>query len=72
MSLLFSGGVFTHIAMQPGKSPRRRVIGMVHDNGMTGYMMYALGEYCAPFYIVLLWVTFGNGFRYGRKYLFAS
>jgi two-component system sensor histidine kinase RpfC len=45
---------------------------MVHDNGMAGYMMYALGEYCAPFYVILLWVTFGNGFRYGRKYLFAS
>ena len=72
MSLLFSVGVFTHIAMHPGKSPLRRAIGMVHDNGMTTYVMYSLGEYCAPFYIVLLWVTFGNGFRYGRKYLFAS
>ena len=71
-SLLFSVGVFTHIAMHPGKSPLRKAIGMVHDNGMTTYVMYSLGEYCAPFYIVLLWVTFGNGFRYGRKYLFAS
>jgi two-component system sensor histidine kinase RpfC len=71
-SLLFSVGVIIHIVMHPGKSPARRTIGMVHDNGMTAYVMYSLGEYCAPFYIVLLWVTFGNGFRYGRKYLFAS
>jgi two-component system sensor histidine kinase RpfC len=70
--LLFSASVFTHIVLRPMSSPLRRVIGIVHDNGMSAYMMYALGEYCAPFYIILLWVTFGNGFRYGRKYLFAS
>ncbi|MGB3095432.1 MAG: ATP-binding protein [Candidatus Deferrimicrobiaceae bacterium] len=70
--LLFSASVFTHIVVRPATSPLRRVIGIVHDNGMAGYMMYALGEYCAPIYVVLLWVTFGNGFRYGRKYLFAS
>jgi two-component system sensor histidine kinase RpfC len=72
MSLLFSVGVFAHIAKYPGKSSLRKVIGMVHDNGMTAYIMYSLGEYCAPFYIVLLWVTFGNGFRFGRKYLLVS
>lgn len=71
-SLLFSAWVLSHIATRPAASSLRRVIGMVHDNGMAGYMMYALGEYCAPFYIVLLWVTFGNGFRYGRKYLLGS
>ncbi len=70
--LLFSASVFTHIVVRPGTSPLRRTIGMAHDNGMAAYMMVALGEYCAPFYIILLWVTFGNGFRYGRKYLFAS
>jgi len=71
-SLLFSAGVLSHILMRPSISPHRRFLGIVHDNGMAAYMMYALGEYCAPFYIVLLWVTFGNGFRYGRKYLFVS
>ncbi|MGA6993292.1 MAG: ATP-binding protein [Candidatus Deferrimicrobiaceae bacterium] len=71
-SLLFSAGVFTHILLRPAISPARRAIGMLHDNGMAAYMMYALGEYCAPFYVVLLWVTFGNGFRYGRLYLFGS
>jgi two-component system sensor histidine kinase RpfC len=25
-----------------------------------------------PLYVVLLWVIFGNGFRYGRRYLFVS
>ncbi len=71
-SFLFSAGVFSHIVVRPAISPLRRAIGIVHDNGMAAYMMVALGEYCAPFYIILLWVTFGNGFRYGRKYLFAS
>ena len=71
-SLLFSAGILLHIVVRPSISHHRRFIGIVHDNGMAAYMMYALGEYCAPFYIVLLWVTFGNGFRYGRKYLFVS
>jgi two-component system sensor histidine kinase RpfC len=71
-SFLFSAGVFTRILLRPAISPVRRVIGMLHDNGMAAYMMYALGEYCAPFYVILLWVTFGNGFRYGRSYLFGS
>ena len=70
--LLFSASVLAHIVVRPATSPLRRAIGMAHDNGITAYMMYTLGEYCAPFYIILLWVTFGNGFRYGRKYLFAS
>ena len=70
--LLFSASLFIHIIVRPGTSPLRRAVGMTHDNGMAAYMMYTLGEYSAPFYIILLWVTFGNGFRYGRKYLFAS
>jgi two-component system sensor histidine kinase RpfC len=72
MVFVFSLGLLARIAIHPGTSPQRRLIGMVTDIGATCYVMQTGGEVYSPFYIILLWVTFGNGFRYGRKYLFVS
>ncbi|NNG47784.1 MAG: hybrid sensor histidine kinase/response regulator, partial [Deltaproteobacteria bacterium] len=69
---VFSFGLLIRIAVNPGISPQRRLIGMVSDISATCYVMQSGGEIYAPFYVILLWVTFGNGFRYGRKYLFVS
>jgi two-component system sensor histidine kinase RpfC len=45
---------------------------MLADNsGATWYMCLA-GEYGFSMIGVFLFVTFGNGFRYGRRYLFGS
>ncbi|MEE4273041.1 MAG: ATP-binding protein [Thermoanaerobaculales bacterium] len=50
----------------------RRILGIVTDNsGATG-ALFINGELAAPLFVVYLWVTFGNGFRYGRRYLFLS
>ncbi len=70
--LMLSLGILAHIAMTPGISVPRRMVGMAADLGGTFYVMYTGGEWTAPFYIILLWVTFGNGFRFGRRYLFAA
>jgi len=48
------------------------VMGMLGDVGITTYCLYVGGANTAPIYILYLWVTIGNGFRYGNKYLFAS
>jgi two-component system sensor histidine kinase RpfC len=69
---VFSLVLLIRIAVNPGISPHRRLIGMVSDIGATCYVMQSGGEIYAPFYVILLWVTFGNGFRYGRRYLSAS
>jgi two-component system sensor histidine kinase RpfC len=69
---VFSFGLFIKIAVNPGVSPHRRLIGMVSDISATCYVMQSGGEIYAPFYVILLWVIFGNGFRYGRRYLFPS
>ena len=69
---VFSCGVFLQILKHPQISPKRRLLGMFADISATCYVMYCGGETYSPFYIILLWVTFGNGFRYGRKYLFVS
>ncbi|MGE5190086.1 MAG: ATP-binding protein [Gemmatimonadota bacterium] len=69
---LFSVAMLTLVLARRSVSPPRRIVGMIADLGVTSYGMYFGGELCAPLYVTLLWVTFGNGFRYGRKYLAAA
>lgn len=64
--------LFLLITIDPVKSPTRRFIGMVGDLCLTSYGISIAGDVSGPLYVVLLWVIFGNGFRYGRKYLFAA
>lgn len=60
------------IARNPAQSNTRRWIGMLLDYSMMAATMYFLGEVATPIYVVLLWVTIGNGMRYGRNFLFAA
>jgi two-component system sensor histidine kinase RpfC len=71
--LLFSLGLFVSITLSPaGKSPFRRCLGMAGDLCLPAYGISVVGDMAGPLYVILLWVIFGNGFRYGRKYLFAA
>ena len=70
--LAFSVALLVAILYQSGQSPMRRIIGMVADLGMTTYWLSATGELGAPWYPMYLWITFGNGFRYGAKYIYLS
>jgi two-component system sensor histidine kinase RpfC len=70
--LPFSVGLFYLITVNPGISPFRRLIGIVGDLSTTSYGVYVADTAGGPLYVVLLWVIFGNGFRYGRKYLFIA
>ena len=60
------------IALQPAALHVRRVIGMCNDYTFLALLMYFLGEAAAPIYIAFLWVTIGNGLRYGPQYLMAA
>ena len=44
---------------------------MINDAGMSTLVMFLTGEAGAAMIGVYLFITFGNGFRYGRAYLFA-
>ncbi|MDW7710436.1 MAG: ATP-binding protein [Deferrisomatales bacterium] len=57
------------IAARPQTSPTRRTLGIFTDLGACCVAMYLTGAEGAPFYVILLWVIFGNGFRFGRTYL---
>ena len=63
--LMLSFMLFAWVVMKPVASPLRKVIGVLHDIGGPTYGMIFFGTTTVPFYIVYLWVIFGNGFRYG-------
>ncbi|WP_369968878.1 response regulator [Stenotrophomonas rhizophila] len=67
--LTVSAGLLVAILLQPGVSHVRRVIGMLTDYSCMGLIMTIQGEPAAPLYAVCLWVTIGNGMRYGSTYL---
>ena len=70
--LAVSVGIFVEICRRPESCPRRRYLAMVADNAAITTCMYLTTDLGAPLFGVFLFVTFGNGFRYGRKYLFIS
>ena len=68
LSVLYLGLVLR----RPGRSPARRLLAMATDVGTLTLFMAASGIWGAALYPVYLWVTLGNGFRYGLPYLGAS
>jgi diguanylate cyclase (GGDEF)-like protein len=69
---LASVGIFTLIVIWPQVSPTRRLLGMLFDFGITSYFMYVMEEKGILFFPVYLWVTVGNGLRYGTRYLYTA
>jgi two-component system, sensor histidine kinase RpfC len=60
------------IFFNPAKSNLRRWVGMLLDYSMMAATLFFLGEAASPMYVILLWVTIGNGLRYGRDFLYAA
>ncbi|WP_206860707.1 ATP-binding protein [Lysobacter changpingensis] len=70
----FAVGVFliAWILWRPGKSHLRRIIGMISDYGLMAAAMIHIGEPLAWVYVILMWVTIGNGLRFGNGYLYGA
>jgi two-component system sensor histidine kinase RpfC len=64
--------IFAAILANPGVSQIRRIGAALLDTGACTFCMAVSGETGAPLYVAYLWATFGNGFRYGRPYLYNS
>ncbi|HED15885.1 MAG TPA: response regulator [Gammaproteobacteria bacterium] len=60
------------IIYRPQKSIIRRMVAMLVDNGTLSVSIYLTGEYGAALFPLYLWITMGNGFRFGINYLYAS
>jgi two-component system, sensor histidine kinase RpfC len=70
--LAVSTGYVVMIIASPAASPARRLVAMVTDLGTLSILMYWGREAGTPLYLLYLWITFGNGFRYGNRYLASS
>ena len=69
--LLTALAITAAIVFRPQKSVARRLVGMGTDTVAISTAMYLTGESGALLYPLYLWVTFGNGFRFGVPYLYA-
>jgi two-component system sensor histidine kinase RpfC len=61
--------LFAAILAWPAASPARRIAGAILDSATASYFMVLIDGDGLPLYVVYLWITFGNGFRYGKSYL---
>jgi two-component system, sensor histidine kinase RpfC len=63
---------FLLILRRPAPSHARRIVGMVYDYTAIPVAMVLMDEVFAFAWGLLLWVTVGNGLRYGSRYLFGA
>jgi len=61
--------IFVHLLAAPDESPERRVLAAVLDVGTLTWLMVHVGERAAPLFLVYVWITLANGFRFGQRYL---
>lgn len=71
-SFLSAIGLFVSIIIWPQPSRLRRLMGMALDFSTLAYLMYTMEEKGISIFSLFLWVTIGNGLRYGKHYLHAA
>lgn len=70
--LALASVLLIHIITHPGVIVARRLISNTADVGTVSLGMLFFGEQTSPLYIIYLWVTVGNGLRFGQRYLYIS
>ncbi len=61
--------IFLRIAYSTQVSPARRLFAQFADTAAITWYMAVFGESTAPLFLLYIWVTLGNGFRFGPRYL---
>jgi diguanylate cyclase (GGDEF)-like protein len=69
LAAVLSPALFAHVLWRPGKSPARRIVGALHDNIFVTLWLFNAGPMGALGLFVYPFVTVGNGFRFGVRYL---
>ncbi len=57
------------ILASPGESHLRRILAAVADIGTITWCMIFLDQRAAPMFLLYVWITLANGFRFGARYL---
>jgi two-component system, sensor histidine kinase RpfC len=70
--LVFSVLIVTLALHDTEHSVPRRTISNVADAGAISYLMVATGQMGFPLFVLYLWITLGNGFRYGITAMLVS
>lgn len=65
----FSIGIVLHLVWQPRISNQRRFFALLLDSLFMGWQLHIGGEPVAMIFPIYLWITFGNGFRFGLEWL---
>ena len=71
-STLVAAGLLLAIYIRPKPSKLRRVLGILLDMSALSALMGLTDGSHVPLFVFYLWVTLGNGFRYGFPYLWLS
>lgn len=69
---IISAGIAIHILLRPQQSTVRRVIAILSDLGTASLQLHYGGETTSVLFPLYLWVTFGNGFRFGNRFLYVA
>ncbi|MGD8546902.1 MAG: ATP-binding protein [Thiohalophilus sp.] len=70
--IAFSLAVVLQIRRSKHSPPIRRLITNIGDIGLISFLMITNGESGIPLFVLYLWVTLGNGFRFGVPPLIVS
>lgn len=70
--LPLSAAILIATLLSPKISVPRRIFGAILDFSTASILLYIGGETSSPLVTIYLWVTLGNGFRYGVRYLYLS
>jgi len=65
-------GIVVHILLKPYQSTIRRIIAIVSDLATASVQLHYVGETSSVLFLLYLWITFGNGFRFGLLFLYIA
>jgi two-component system sensor histidine kinase RpfC len=69
---VISIGIVVHILLKPHQSTIRRIVAIVSDLATASFQLHYVGETSSVLFLLYLWVTFGNGFRFGVRFLYIA
>lgn len=72
MYFIVSLGIFLHILYKPQKNAVRRCVGIISDMSIISFALYNTGAVAFVAFPLYLWVSIGNGLRFGQAYLIAA
>ncbi len=67
-----SAAIAVHLLIHPRQSTARRVIAILSDLGTASFQLHFGGDTSSVLFPLYLWVTFGNGFRFGNRFLYIA